>query len=117
MKKVLLFMCILLVISPVIAYGQGIDKTEVCRKAETDAEDEANIALWYGAGCLFGLFGLGAAFLYKPSPPASRLVGKSSEYAATYTDCYTDRAQNLQVMRALTGCSTALALYSLILLL
>ena len=57
-----------------------------------------------GVGCLFGLLGIGAAYAIEPSPPASRLIGKSSDYVAIYTDCYKDEGRSIQTKAAVKGC-------------
>jgi hypothetical protein len=55
-------------------------------------------------GCLFNWLGVGAAYLILPNPPATRLLGKSSEYVAAYTDAYRDGAKGVQTKNAWTGC-------------
>ena len=72
--------------------------------AERDAKSDVSAWLWLGAGCLFNLLGVGAAYVIVPSPPASRLLGKSNEYIAAYTDMYKDSARGVQVKNALIGC-------------
>jgi len=71
---------------------------------ERDGKADVNQWLWLGAGCLFNLLGVGAAYLIVPSAPASRLLGKSAEYTATYTEAYQNGARNVQVKNALIGC-------------
>lgn len=41
--------------------------------AITDAQRDNT---WYGAGFLFGVFGIGAAYVATPSVPPRRLLGK-----------------------------------------
>jgi hypothetical protein len=72
--------------------------------AERDAGSDVSMWLWLGAGCLFNLLGVGAAYVIVPSPPASRLLGKSNEYIAAYTDMYKESARGIQVKNALIGC-------------
>jgi hypothetical protein len=74
--------------------------------AERDAQNDTNSELWFLAGCLGGVVGLIVAYAVEPSPPAQRLLGKSPEYVAFYTDAYSQRAQKRQVNIALTGCVT-----------
>jgi hypothetical protein len=48
-----------------------------------------------------------------PSAPATRLLGKSSEYTAVYTEAYQNAARNVQVRNALIGCGIDAALWVL----
>ncbi len=57
-----------------------------------------------GGGFLFGLLGVGAAYVITPSPPAMQLLGKSSEYVAAYTDAYVRAAKGVQTSNAWIGC-------------
>lgn len=68
-----------------------------------DGERDTDWILWLAAGCLLGPVGLGAAFLMQPDPPASRLLGKSSEYVAAYTDAYRDSAREYRTEYASVG--------------
>lgn len=90
-----------LLVTPIIA--QGV-QTDACMAAQAAADRDINTTLWFGAGCLFGIFGLGAAYVIEPSPSATSLLGKSPEYVAVYTDCYRDGAQKIQKSKAMTGC-------------
>jgi hypothetical protein len=79
---------------------------DACMQAQVDAERDVNTTLWFFAGCLFGIFGVGAAYLLEPSPSAVSLVGKSADYVAVYTDCYKDKGRSIQTNKALIGCLT-----------
>ena len=85
--------------------------TEAHAAAERDAEMDTNSALWFAAGCLGGVTGLLVSYIYAPSPPASRLLGKSPEYIAYYTDFYKAKVKQIQTKQAKTGCITAAATY------
>ena len=65
---------------------------------------ERDSSTWYGAGFLFGVLGMGAAYVTPPIVPGANLLGKSPEYIIFYTDAYKEaiRAQRLQ--QAMTGC-------------
>jgi hypothetical protein len=80
------------------------DAVEACTQAKADVEREVSSALWLFAGCLFGVLGVGAAYLIEPSPSAMSLLGKSPEYAAAYTDCYKEQGRKIQLNKAATGC-------------
>lgn len=96
----------------------GIQPQQACEAAETRASQDVNGTIWFLGGCLFGLLGLGAAYIIEPSPPASALVGQDEVYVAEYTDCYTDAGQGIQKKQALTGCligtAATVLLYALV---
>ncbi|MCK4225846.1 hypothetical protein KAX29_03035 [candidate division WOR-3 bacterium] len=117
MKKVLLVFMVLIILTPTISIAQTSEIGDACDQAKRDANEDANRVLWYGGGCLFGIFAVGAAYVIEPSPPATRLIGKSSEYVAVYTDCYIAKKKSIRGMSALGGCALFLAIYSLVLLL
>jgi len=105
-KLVLILFAVVLLasVNPVIAQ-EGVGETsDICQRAKLDAQADVNKMLWFGAGCLFGIFGLGAAYIIEPSPPATRLLGKPPEYVAVYTDCYRDEGKRIQTKNALVGC-------------
>ena len=101
-KTLVLFLAISFVAAPQIALSAEMDDARMA--AEADAKSDVSSWLWLGAGCLFNLLGVGAAYVILPSPPASRLLGKSHEYVAVYTDSYQAAARNIQVKNALIGC-------------
>jgi len=91
------------------------DLEMVCVKAETDAEEDENGALGYGiGGFLCGLFGWLFATISKPKAPAARLVGKSENYVAIYSDCYEKKAKKIRTGAACTGWSIAISVGALI---
>jgi len=71
---------------------------------QADARTNTSSILWFGAGCLFELLGVAAAYLITPNPPAMRLLGKSPEYVAAYTDAYSASARSVQTNNAWLGC-------------
>ncbi len=103
MKKVVSTLIILsLIAGPVIVLAQ--DAGDACLQAQMDAERDVTGPLWFGAGCLFGILGVGAAYLIEPSPSAMSLLGKSPEYVAVYTNCYKNKGSSIQTKNAWTGC-------------
>jgi len=79
--------------------------------AERDAESDANKTIWFIAGCCGGIVGLIIAYAIEPSPPAVKLLGKSPEYVATYTDCYKAKRKSIQTKTAMTGCGITTVVY------
>jgi hypothetical protein len=94
---------LILLSAPLLASDED-DLSEARMTAEMDAKADCNGALWIGAGCLGGLLGLLISYVYMPSPPASRLIGKSPEYVAVYTDAYKEKSRSIQTSNALIGC-------------
>ena len=85
------------------------DIIAVQSQAITDAEmdaitDAQRDSTWYGAGFLFGVFGIGAAYVATPSVPPRRLLGKTPEYIVFYTDAYQQAMKKERVEQATTGC-------------
>jgi hypothetical protein len=71
---------------------------------QVDGRANTSGCLWFGAGCMFTYFGVGAAYLITPSPPATRLLGRSIEYVYAYTDAYAASARSVQTSNAWWGC-------------
>lgn len=107
------FLIIILIFGmPFIALAQqNSPQAEALLAAEQDVAANINQGLWFLGGCLGGPLALIFAYTYEPSPPASRLLGKSPEYVAFYTDAYKTKSSKLQTSRALTGCVVSSAVY------
>jgi len=84
---------------------------QVCMQAQQNARTDINKTLWLAIGFFGGILGIAAAYIVEPSPPASRLLGKSPEYVATYTDCYKDEGKKLQANAAIKGCVIGALVY------
>ena len=65
-------------------------------RAEQDAESEAKKVRWFFIGFLGNILGFLIASIYEPMPSASRLLGKSPEYVASYTDSYKEKGRRIQ---------------------
>lgn len=110
----------LIVMTPVLAQAQQARFMQTQARSEIDlgradgerdAQAAANKPLWFAAGCLGGLIGLVVAYAIEPNPPATKLLGKSPEYTAAYTDAYKGAAKSTQTRMALYGCGTAAVFY------
>jgi len=116
-KKFGVLLGILLVLSiPLNAIAQQEklstqEMQEICAQAKADAKRDVNSTLWMGAGCLITWVGVLFAYVIEPSPPASRLLGKSAEYTAVYTDCYKEEAKQIQTSNAIKGAVITLVVY------
>lgn len=78
--------------------------------AEQDAESDAKKVTWFFIGFLGNILGVLVASIYEPTPPASRLLGKSPEDAALYTDRYKAKSRRTQVIESIGGCVVGLIL-------
>ena len=81
-------------------------KTEaenVCAQAKIDAQKDENSEMWCIGGCCLGFTAVGAAYIVEPSPPETRLLGKSSEYVAYYKDCYRKETKRIRTRNAWKG--------------
>jgi len=87
-----------------LASEGGGTAAEGMAAGQSDGRANTNGVLWLGAGCLLQVFGVAAAYLYTPTPPAMPLLGKSPEYVAAYTDAYGDAAKSVQTGNAWVGC-------------
>ena len=117
MKPIALALSFILFLNPLITLAQQIDVVKVRLEAEIDARANTNSGLWFLAGFLGGIIGVAIAYIYEPSPPAVKLLGKSPEYVAVYIDAYRSAARKMQARWAWTGCLAWAATYSLIVLL
>ena len=87
--------------------------------AETDVRMAARIdgCLWLsggfllgiGGGCLLGSVGIVGARFYEPSPPPTRLVGKSPEYIDFYVARYKSKRNTAALGSACLGCTAGVA--------
>ena len=66
--------------------------------------DGKGSAVWILAGCCLSWIGIIIAYLVKPTPPASSMIGKSSDYVAAYTEAYKSEGGKKNAMYAAGGC-------------
>ena len=113
-----LLMVVLTFSMPFVTFAQQNPlQMEAIAAAERDAQNDVNKGLWFLGGCFGGVIGVIVAYSVKPSPPATRLLGKSPEYVAFYTHAYTEKAKKLQTNSALGGCCVStlyIAIYGVI---
>jgi hypothetical protein len=79
-------------------------ETDDCTQGKMDGERDAKgNPLWFLAGLGCGIFGTGAAYLIKPSPPAQMLMGKPANYVVCYTDAYQGKKRMQNTYYACAG--------------
>ena len=103
-KILVLLMAGLTFSTPFATFAQQNLQMEAIVAAERDAQNNINKGLWFLGGCFGGVTGVIIAYAVEPSPPATRLLGKSPEYVAFYTDAYREQARSLKANSALGGC-------------
>lgn len=108
-KALSLFLALLILAVPILA--QQTSQQQAIIEAEKQAKQDTNKTLWFIIGFFGNVLGLAAGFLLTPNPPATALLGKSSEYAAFYTETYQKKAKSIRGNNALYGCGTSTALW------
>jgi hypothetical protein len=88
-----------------------VDAARAAMEATQDAQADSNGVMWFFAGCLLGIIGVVIAALVDPWPPPSRMMGKSPEYLAIYTNTYKSVGHSAQLHAALWGLGTVVILY------
>ena len=80
---------------------------------ERDAETDVSKILWIVVGFFANLVGVLIAYVYQPSPPATRLFEKSQEYVMFYTEAYKSKSRSIQVKNSLFGLGIVLGIWLL----
>lgn len=81
----------------------NVNINEIQFSAEQDALNDSNKIIWLGAGLLLSILGVLIAYIYQQTPPASRFIDKSDEYALLYTDAYQRKLRSIQLKYSLVG--------------
>lgn len=93
---------VLMIAAPQVALSSDIDQGRL--DGARDAKTDVSGTIWFMAGCCLSATGVLIAYIYAPNPPATRLLGKSPEYVAAYTDAYRAAAKGTQTSSAWNGC-------------
>jgi hypothetical protein len=91
-----------------------VDTARAVLEATQDAQADENGTLWFFAGCILGLIGVVIAAVAEPSPPPARLMGKSPEYLAIYTQTYKSEGKSAQLRSSLWGVGTTVVVFVVI---
>jgi len=111
-KFISLLLTVLMLAIPLLVNAQ--EASQAMAQAQVDASNDVSGCLWLGGGFLFGPIVVGAAYVIETSPSATRFLGKSPEYVATYTDAYKKKARSIQTTNALIGCLASSVLYAIL---
>ena len=79
------------------------DQHEARINAEQDAEIDVSKILWVVVGLFTTIIGILIAYIYQPTPPATRLFEKSQEYTLFYTEAYQAKTRSIQLTYAVVG--------------
>ena len=96
---------------------EALQQIVTAAEHDADADADADGCAWLcsgfslalGGGCLLGSLSLVSAYSYRPSPPVSRLVGKSPEYISVYIDTYKEERRSTAASAAFVGCTLGAA--------
>lgn len=77
---------------------------DVRSEAIRDAESDVSSGGWFAAGFLCGVFGWLFAYLSDSHAPASRFIGKNSDYVLMYSSEYENKVKNIKTSKSLVGC-------------
>jgi hypothetical protein len=77
---------------------------EIETQARLDAHADIKSETWFLIGCLTSLTGWLIAYVVEPSPPVTRILGRSPEYVAVYSDTYKREGKKIQTSKAFSGC-------------
>jgi len=108
-KPVALLLILVIFATPLLAQQTTDEYLQGKLDGERDAKGNP---LWFLAGAGCGIIGAGAAYLIKPSPPASALIGKSAEYVLGYTEGYKNKARNQNTTYACAGWAAFVLIYA-----
>ncbi len=110
-KCISVFLIVLLISTPIIVIAQDQEDNFAQGKVHGERDAKGN-GLWFLAGAGCGIFGVGAAYISKPAPPAQALVGKSAEYVIGYTQGYQNKARNTNMGYACGGWAAFVLVYA-----
>ena len=80
------------------------EEADAVADAKRDVKAHVNKTLWFTAGCFFPLIGPAFSQRNEKSIPPARMLGKSPQYVAFYTDTYKIEMKKQRYTWALTGC-------------
>ncbi len=96
-------------------FGVNANIAAIQKQAYMDAKNDAKkstTGIWVFAGCLLHVWAIAGAYVIEPSVPTARLIGKSPEYIAFYTDTYKDEVKQQRVTSAIGGCCLGAVFYA-----
>ena len=106
-KAICITLLFIILSVPLFTFAQqNAVQVEAMAAAEADAKADTDPSFWFIVGCFGNLMGLLYANFNSPTAPASRLLGKSPEYVAFYSDTYAIKAKKIQMDQAVKGCVT-----------
>ena len=92
--------------TPVATENLATVRAQAITDATRDAHNTISSTGWYFIGCLGGIAGVIAAYVFDSNASQARLIGRSSDYAIIYSDTYTQEAKKIKTHKAWSGCIT-----------
>ncbi len=80
------------------------EETNAVADAKRDVRAHVNKTLWFTTGCFFPVIGPAFSQRNIKTVPSARMLGKSPEYVAFYTDFYMIEMKKQRYNWALAGC-------------
>lgn len=108
-KSLVTLLTFLMLFIPV--FSQAQQPSDFLQGKMDGERDAKGNFLWFIAGVGCGIFGIGAAYIVKPEPSATALVGKSSDYVLGYTEGYKEEGRSKNTTYAAVGCLTWSVIY------
>ena len=102
LKPVSIILAILFLCLPILAQDNADDFAEGMFDGRNDGRADASV-LWLIAGLGCGCIGVGAAYLITPSPPADKMIGKTTNYVIGYSEGYKKGIRGKQTGYAAIG--------------
>ena len=110
-KLISVFLITVMVLTPILVTAQEVEQTYAQGKMDGERDAKGNF-LWFFAGVGCGVFGAGIAYFAKSSPPAQKLIGKTSDYVLGYTEGYQNKSRNKNVGFACGGWAAFVLIYA-----
>ena len=106
-KPVIVLLIVLFLYIPVEMYAHSMQSQELAIiDAKNDARANTSGSNWFLLGCFGSVFTVAFVYTVEPSPPQTRLLGKSPEYVAAYSDTYRNEVRSLRAKYTLYGVLT-----------
>ena len=114
-RKAAIFVLILMLFTtflyPIVLHAQITDIQQALLDARRDASKDVGSVYWFASGFFCGIFGVAFAYVAQTDVPTAKLLGKSPEYVAFYTDTYNIETRNAKTRASVGGCVTWSVIY------
>ena len=101
MKKTIFTFLLIVILLPITVFSQGQQNGFI--EGEKDATADVTGGMWIAVGCLTGGISYIYPSLFNPAVPQGKLVGKSPEFVAGYTDGYNSKRKSIMQKNSCYG--------------